>query len=314
MLSLPALLARSLRLPTTPTLPSFPSAFGISTRRELSSLETGRASTSTTFRRKEKEEEHSTSTSTATPRSMASPSDVDLSEMDSDGYKSTNPFAASSPSSLSSPSSSTLPPSPSALPSQHQPTPVLSSFPTRISLSARPSIPRSNPFNPSARPTLAHFAAPESRTVFADDDDRQQWKWLVHAVRTKAKKPAVWEDGDAFEVKMKKGWEWQRTPPDISPVESTPPTPYTFSSDPYLYTPTAAHFADPASRTVFASAVERSAWLSLRRDVKKGWLSPTWRVNDEECVKMQKGWEKMRDKRKRREDKRVVILKNRNRT
>lgn len=87
MLSLPALLARSLRLPTTPTLPSFPSAFGISTRRELSSLETGRASTSTTFRRKEKEEEHSTSTSTATPRSMASPSDVDLSEMDSDGYK-----------------------------------------------------------------------------------------------------------------------------------------------------------------------------------------------------------------------------------
>lgn len=100
-----------------------------------------------------------------------------------------------------------------------------------------------------------------------------------------------------------------QTPPDISPDESTPPTPYTFSSDPYLYTPTAAHFADPASRTVFASAVERSAWLSLRRDVKKGWLSPTWRVNDEECVKMQKGWEKMRDKRKRREDKRVVILK-----
>ncbi|KAL7412521.1 hypothetical protein BDY24DRAFT_442444 [Mrakia frigida] len=209
-------------------------------------------------------------------------------------------------------------PSPFSLPSQREPTPCLSSetHPTAQHPSSGTGSPQTQTnhiYDPFTRPTPAHFAAPNSRTVFADALDLKQWKHLVRVASTEVRRPSIWKKGDAFEVKMRKGWEWQKkqrrlegSPPTASYTSSST-IPYTFSSDPYLHTPTSAHFADPSSRTIFVNHPERSAWLSLRGEVQKGVRSDMWLPTDEDSVKMRKGWEVHEVRRKRREDKRIAV-------
>ncbi|KAL7412496.1 hypothetical protein BDY24DRAFT_107437 [Mrakia frigida] len=96
-----------------------------------------------------------------------------------------------------------------------------------------------------------------------------------------------------------------QTRPIASPTKSST-IPYTFSSDPYLSTPTSAHFADPASRTIFLHNIDRSFWWEVWTAIKKGTLSSRWLPEDEDSVKMRKGWEGSMEARKLKEERRAA--------